>query len=112
MTYSSSVAHQYTALLTLPDRSRPPIEADTAYQECLPSCELHSRSLAVGGRGACNLEIAHAWFMQSRDCTHVLCNLKIAHVLCNLETAQSRDSVNAQHNLKIARLHETYIKGV
>ena len=60
VTYSSSIAHQYTALLTLPDRSRPPIEADTAYQECLPSCELHSRSLAVGRTGTCNLEIAHA----------------------------------------------------
>ena len=55
--YSSSVAHQHTALLTLPDRSMPPIamEADTVYQGCLPSWKLHSRSLAVGRTGACDL---------------------------------------------------------
>ena len=35
------VAHQYTALLTLPDRNMPPIEADAGYHCCLPSCELH-----------------------------------------------------------------------
>ena len=35
VTYSSSVAHQYTALLTLPDRNMPPMEADAAYQGCL-----------------------------------------------------------------------------
>ena len=30
----------------------PPMEADAAYQGCLKSCELHSRSLAVGCTGA------------------------------------------------------------
>ena len=34
-----SIAHQYTALLTLPDHN---MDADYAYQGCLPSCELHS----------------------------------------------------------------------
>ena len=44
----ASVAHQYTALLMLPDRNMPP--TDDAYQGPLPSCELHShdsRSLTV-----------------------------------------------------------------
>ena len=42
-----SVAHQYIALLTLPDRSMPPMEANAAYQGCLPSCKLNNRSLTV-----------------------------------------------------------------
>ena len=63
--YPSSVAHPYKALLTLPDRSMPPMEVDAAYQGCLPCCELHSRSLAIGRTGACNLEIAHMWLVQS-----------------------------------------------
>ena len=35
--------------ITLPDCSMPPMEADTTYQGCLPSCKLHmhSRSLTV-----------------------------------------------------------------
>ena len=43
------VAYQYTALLILPDCNMPPMEADTTYQGCLPSCKLHmySRSLTV-----------------------------------------------------------------
>ena len=49
----------YTALLTLPDRNTPPMEADATYQGCLPFCELHSRSFAVGSTGAYDLEIAH-----------------------------------------------------
>ena len=35
----ASVALQYTALLTLPDRNMPPM--DDAYQGPLPSCKLH-----------------------------------------------------------------------
>ena len=86
VTYSSAVAHQYTALLTLP------------YQGCLPSCELHSRSLAVGGTGACDLEIAHTWLTQSRDCAHVL---RISRL--HTRVTQSQDSENAQ---RISRLHK------
>ena len=44
---TSSIAHQYTPLLTLLDRHILPMEANAAY---LPSCELHShdsRSLTV-----------------------------------------------------------------
>ena len=104
MTYSSSVVDQYTALLTLLDCSMPPIEADTAYQGCLPTCELHSRSslsgiqvhaiLRLRTRGLCNLQIAHMCYVISRS------------------PVQSWDSENAQCNLKIARLRGTYIKGV
>ena len=47
MSRKLSVAHQYIALLTLPDRSMPPMEADTVYEGCLPSCELHSRLFTV-----------------------------------------------------------------
>ena len=53
------------------------MEADAAYQGCLLSCELHSRSLAVRRTGASDLEIAHTWFTQSRDCADVLHNLLI-----------------------------------
>ena len=48
----------------------PPMEADAAYQGCLKSCELHSRSLAVGRTGACDLEIAHTCVTQSPDCAY------------------------------------------
>ena len=75
----------------------PPMEADAAYQGCLPSCELHSRSLAIGRTGACDLEIA----------LRGLRNLEIAHILCYAIPrlpAQSRDSENAQHNLEIAQI--------
>ena len=60
------------------------MEADAAYQGCLPSCELHSRSLTVGRTGTRDLEIAHT-----------LCDRKIAH---------PQDSENAQHNLEIAQI--------
>ena len=71
-TYSSFVAHQHMALLTLPDHSMPRIamEANAAYQGCRPSCELHSRSLTVRRTGTCDLKIAHTRFMQSRDCAN------------------------------------------
>ena len=80
--YFFSAAHQHTTLLTLPDRSMPPIamEADAVHQGCLPFCELHSRSLAVG-RTPIQLQ-AHAILRttcaQSRDHAHVLRNREIA----------------------------------
>ena len=57
------------------------MEADAAYQGCLPSCELHSRSIAVGRTDACDLEIAHVVIMQSRDSENAQRNLKIAQIL-------------------------------
>ena len=105
----------------------PPMEVDAAYQGCLPSCELHSRSLTVGRTGkVCRLRTR---VTQSPDCAHILRNLQIAHMcyaisrlrtcvtqspdcLRNLEIrTQSRDSENAQRNLEIAqilRLRGTY----
>ena len=47
----------------------PLMEVDATYQGCLPSCELHSRSLSVGHTGTCDPEIAH-----------VLHNLEIAQI--------------------------------
>ena len=62
-TYSSAVAHRYTALLTLPDRlSR-------------MSCILRATTVDHSCTGACHLEIVH-----------VLCNLENAQR--NLEIAQ------------------------
>ena len=98
------------------------MEADAAYQGCLKSCELHSRSLAIGRTGACDLEIAHTCYAisrlricvtQSRDCAYVLRNLEIAHACYAIPRlpAQSRDSENSQRNLEIAqilRLRGTY----
>ena len=71
----------------------PPMEADTTYQRCLPSCELHSRSLDVGRTDTCDLEIAYTCYVIPRL------------------PAQSWDSENAQRNLEIVqnlRLHGTY----
>ena len=65
------------------------MEADAAYQGCLPSCELHSRSLDVGRTDACDLEIAYTCYVISRL------------------PAQSWDSENAQRK-QILRLHRTY----
>ena len=88
VTYSSAIAHRYTALLTLPNCNMPPMEADSAYQGCPTSCKLHSRSIAVGRIGTCDLEIAHTCYTisrlrtratQSPDCAHVLHNLEIVH---------------------------------
>ena len=71
----SSVAHQYTALLTLPDLNMPLMEANAAYQGCLPSSKPHShdsRSLTVRG---CSIKIRryrlYMQITQSQDCTHV-----------------------------------------
>ena len=60
-----------------------------------------------------NHEIAHMWFTQSRDCAQALCNHEIAHTCYTIPRlpAQSRDSENAQRDLKIAqipRLRGTY----
>ena len=94
MTYSSSRWFiNYTALLTLLDCSMPPIEADTAYQGRLPTCELHSRSSLSGVQ------------------VHAILRLRTCYVILRLPV-QSWDSENAQRNLKIARLRRTYIKGV
>ena len=108
-TNSSSVAHQHITLLTPSDRSMPPMEADAAYQGCLASCE-HSLS----GVQAHTILRLHAWFTHSRDCAHVLRNLKITHTCYAIPRlpAHSRDSEYAQHNLEIAqipRLRGTYM---
>ena len=84
----SSVAHQYTALLTLPDRNMPPMEADAAYQGCLPSCELHSRSLTVGRT------CVQAKFV---DC---------AHAISRLHTCVTQ-SLDCLRNLGILRMRNT-----
>ena len=60
-----------------------------------------------------DLEIAHMWFTQSRDCAQALRNHEIAHTCYTIPRlpAQSRDSKNAQRDLKIAqipRLRGTY----
>ena len=78
--WKPSVAHQYTALLTLLDHN---MDADYAYQGCLPSCELHShdsRPLTVTcysikvRRYTCRLRMQ---IMPSWDCACVLRNLSI-----------------------------------
>ena len=88
-TYSSA-AYQYT----LPDRSMPSKEADTAYQGCLPSCKLHSRPFwhCQAYRQSSNIV----------DCTSISHNLEIGHVLCNLQTACSISRF--EHNLRILRM--------
>ena len=81
MSWKLSVAHQCIALLTLPDCNMPPMEADAAYQGCLPLFELHSRSLTV------RLSSKFA------DCACKSHNLEIAHVCYTISrlTVQSRD---------------------
>ena len=98
-----SVAHPYTVLLTLPDRNVPPIKADTAYQKCLPSCELHShdsRSLTSSAG------IIASTFIDT-DCACKLCDHEIAHMvimqsldwLCNPETGmQFQDAESAMRS--------------
>ena len=92
-----------------------PMEADAAYQGCLPSCELHSRSLAVRHTG--KVYRLRMRVTQSPDCAQVLHNLGILRMrnaisrLCTSVT-QSRDSENAQRNLQIVqilRLRGTFI---
>ena len=106
------------------------MEADAAYQGCLPSCELHSRSLAVRRTCASDLEIVHMWFTQSWDCAHALRNLceavlifafwswvakiaKISRYTAHMHYAILRlRTCITQCNLKIAqipRLRGTYI---
>ena len=109
--YSSAIAHQHTALLTLPDCNMPLIEAaDAAYQGCLPSCELHSRSLIVEHTGkVCRLRMQ---IMQSWDCTRVTQSPDCARVTQSQDwLLMSLDSENAQCYLKtvqILRLRGTY----
>ena len=75
------VAHQYTALLTLPGLDMPPMEANNTFQGCLPSYELHrhdSRSLTVRRhsmkvrRYRLHMQITRSW-----DCACLLCNFRI-----------------------------------
>ena len=61
----------------------PPMEVDAAYQGCLPSCELHSRSLTVGRTG--KVRRLRTRVTQSPDCAHVLRNLQIACAISRLE---------------------------
>ena len=87
----------------------PPIEADAAYQGCLPSCELRGRSLALRRTGKVrslllwSWDCAHVVIMQSPNCAHVLCisrsRLRTCYAIstqCNLDTMQSRDCANSQ----------------
>ena len=60
-----SAAWMYTALLTLPD----PMEADGAYQGCLPFCKHAILRL-------------HTCVTQFQDCTRVPCNIGILRI-CN-----------------------------
>ena len=53
---------------------------------------------SVGHTGACDLQIAHTWFMQSRDCAHVLHNLEIVHTCYAIP--------RLLHNLRIPRMHK------
>ena len=64
------------------------MEVDAAYHGCLPSCELHSTSLAVGRTVACG-----SW-----DCAHVLRNPEIACSVSGFQecATQSRDCTNFQ----------------
>ena len=99
-----SIAYQHTALLTLQDCSMSPMEVDAAYQGCLSSCKLHSRSFAVRHTGACDLEIVHTWFTQSRECTHMVYAISRLCTVIPRLPAQSQNSGNAQRNLKIAQI--------
>ena len=106
-TYSSSVAHQHTALLTLSDRSRPmpPMEADAAYQGCLSASYTVDHSLSSVQARVRSWDCAHVVYAISRLRT------RVTYAIQRLP-AQSRDSEDAQRNLKIAqipRLRRTYI---
>ena len=74
-----SVAYQYTALLILPDRNMPPMEADTTYQGCLPSCKLHmhSRSLTV----RCTSEVESLYITHSN---HKILRLHTCYAISGL----------------------------
>ena len=76
VTYSSSIAHQYTVLLTIPVHNMPPMELDAAYQACLLSCELHSRSFAVSRISRLRTRVT-----QSRDSENAQRNLETAQIL-------------------------------
>ena len=76
----SAVAHQYTALITLPDHSMPPMEADTTYQGCLPSSEIHSKSHSLSGVHSKFIDCAHVVIMQSGHMCYA--NSQIAQNKC------------------------------
>ena len=102
MTYSSVVAHQYTALLIFPNSSMPPMEADAAY---LPSCELHSRShLPVGHTGKVHrLRTCYAAISRLPDSENVQRNLKIAQILrlCGTYTQAWAQCLSSMHFLHV-----------
>ena len=116
-----TLVHQYTPLPLLINtqhyslfqirNNMPLIEAaDAAYQGCLPSCELHSRSLIVEHTGkVCRLRMQ---IMQSWDCTRVTQSPDCDHVTQSQDwLLMSLDSENAQPYLKtvqILRLRGTY----
>ena len=80
VTYSSSFAYQYTALLTLRNRNMPLMEPDAAYQGCLPSCELYTvdhsplgvQAQAILRLRTHGLRISGFWecAAQSQDCAN------------------------------------------
>ena len=95
-----SIAHQYTALLTLPDHNMLPMKADVTYQGCLPSCEASQENTQtlLGVQAKFKVRSLRTCVTQSLDW------------LCN--QMQSWDSENAQHYLEIVqtlRLHGTSI---
>ena len=106
-------AAQHTALLTLPDRSMPPIamEADAVHQGCLPFCELHSRSLVVG-RTSIQLQVHAILRLRTRGLRNFeIAQMRYAILRSRTRVMQSRDSENAQRNLEIVqipRLRGTY----
>ena len=51
-----------------------------------------------GVQSHADLEVAHMWFTQSRDCAHVLRNPEIAYAISGFQecATQSRDCANSQ----------------
>ena len=107
-----SVAHQYTALLTLPDHNMPPMKADDAYQGYLPCCELHShdsRPLTVRRysmkvrRYRLHTQITRSW-----DCASLLCNLEIG---CAISGFWECATLEIAQILRLRRTHIVYRGG-
>ena len=72
------------------------MEADAAYQGCLPSCKLHSRSLAVKHTAkfvdcTCDLETAHTCYAISRLRT---CVMQSPDCLLNLGILRMRNAIS------------------
>ena len=70
------------------------MKPDATYQECLPSCELHSRSLAVGHTGASDLEIVHTCVTQSPECAMQSRDCANSQIARNIYTSKIRIHVN------------------